>query len=300
MFFRNKKIRLVTHNNRFHPDDVFATATLLIFLGKDVSEVEIIRTRDKEIIKLGDYVYDVGGVYDAEKNYFDHHQKGGAGGRENGIPYSSFGLVWKKFGENLCGSKRLAKKIDRKLVQSIDAMDNGIEIYKIIYKDVHPYLFSDIISAFDPAWPEKENFDELFLVAVKFAKKLLEREIRKIKNFEKVEDILEGIYNDTEDKRIIVLEEDYPWEDILNKFSEPLFVVKKRTNQWTIKAVRDDPFSFKNRVDFPENWAGKRRDELVKITGVEDVVFCHNGRFICSTKTKEGAIKLAKLAVERI
>ena len=39
-----------------------------------------------------DIVIDVGGQYDPDAGRFDHHQRGGAGERENGIPYSSFGL----------------------------------------------------------------------------------------------------------------------------------------------------------------------------------------------------------------
>ena len=36
---------------------------------------------------------------------------------------------------------------------------------------------------------------------------------------------------------------------------------------------------------------------VAEITGVEDAVFCHNHRFICAAESKEGAIKLAKLAL---
>lgn len=36
-------------------------------------------------------VVDIGGVYDLETNHFDHHQIGGAGKRENGIPYAAIG-----------------------------------------------------------------------------------------------------------------------------------------------------------------------------------------------------------------
>ena len=72
--------KLVTHNGSFHSDDIFAAATLIIYLEKRGEKYEIIRTRDQEIIKTGDYVFDVGGVYDEATNRFDHHQKGGGGG----------------------------------------------------------------------------------------------------------------------------------------------------------------------------------------------------------------------------
>ena len=64
--------KLVTHNGSFHADDIFACATLCLILEKQGKEFEIIRTRDEEMIKTGDYVFDVGGIYDANKNIFDH------------------------------------------------------------------------------------------------------------------------------------------------------------------------------------------------------------------------------------
>ncbi len=297
MFDTRKKVKLVTHDGGFHADDVFATATLLLVLEKENKKAKIIRTRDQNIIEKGGYVYDVGGIYDSETNRFDHHQEGGAGKRDNKIPYSSFGLIWKKFGGDLCGSKKIAEKIDQKLCQPIDAIDNGVMTYENKFEGVYPYILHDIITAFDPIWPEKKNYDDLFLKAVELAKKLLEREIIKAQNVKKAEKIVEKIYQKAKDKRIIVLDDVYPWQNILNKYPEPLFAVVLRQDRWYTKAVRDDMHSFENRKDFPQSWAGKRGDELVQITGVQDALFCHNGRFICVAKTKEGAIKLAQLAL---
>ncbi len=306
MSFTRKKATLVTHNDGFHADDVFATATLLLVLEKTLNlrsgewqkRTKIIRTRDKEVIERGDYVYDVGGIYDPDQNRFDHHQEGGAGERENKIPYSSFGLIWKKYGEKLSGSKELAEKIDRRIVQPVDAMDNGISIYKSNYSDVHPYLLHDIIQVFDPVWPEKKDYDKNFLVAVDFAKKLLERTIIQFQNVEKAEKEVQKIYKNTKDKRIIVFDDNYPWVNILNKYPEPLFVIYPKSNGWGIKTVPVEINSFERRKEFPKTWAGKKDQELVRITGIKTAIFCHNHRFVCATKTKEGAIKLAELALD--
>ena len=124
--FTKKKI-LVTHNGAFHADDLFATAILFILYN---GKAKIIRSRDLEIIKSADIVYDVGGEYDGHR-LFDHHQKGGAGARPNGIPYSSFGLIWRAYGEKICGDKEVAEFIDEKIVQPIDAVDNGVDIARI-------------------------------------------------------------------------------------------------------------------------------------------------------------------------
>ncbi|MEK7128127.1 MAG: MYG1 family protein [Patescibacteria group bacterium] len=62
-----KSLKLVTHDGSFHSDDIFAAATLQIYLEKKGEAFEIIRTRDEEIIKNGDFVFDVGGIYDEKK-----------------------------------------------------------------------------------------------------------------------------------------------------------------------------------------------------------------------------------------
>ena len=131
-----KKITIVTHNGNFHADDIFAVATLTLVFGEE--NVSVIRTRDPNIIQGADYVVDVGGIYDESKNRFDHHQKGRAGERDNTIPYASFGLVWKKYGEELSGSLEVAEKIDQILVQWIDAQDNGFQITETKISGIYP------------------------------------------------------------------------------------------------------------------------------------------------------------------
>ncbi len=110
------KVTIVTHSSKFHPDDVFGVATLLLVMEKENTKVTVVRSRDADIVAHADYAVDVGGEYDSVRGRFDHHQIGGAGKRDNGIPYASFGLVWKTYGEILCGSKEIADKVDEKLV----------------------------------------------------------------------------------------------------------------------------------------------------------------------------------------
>ncbi|WP_350636582.1 MYG1 family protein, partial [Pseudoalteromonas sp. GW168-MNA-CIBAN-0100] len=81
---------------------------------------KLIRTRDMKLISKADVVIDVGGEHNPETGRFDHHQRGGAGARENGIPFSSFGLIWQKYGLEICqGSQEIANAIDSGLVSTI-------------------------------------------------------------------------------------------------------------------------------------------------------------------------------------
>jgi uncharacterized UPF0160 family protein len=289
--------KLITHNGSFHADDIFAAATLSLFLEKRGEEYEIIRTRDEEIINSGDYVFDVGGVYDPEKNRFDHHQAGGAGKRENGIEYASIGLVWKKFGEDLCGNAVSAEIVDKKLICPIDAGDNGISTFDKKF-DFSPYLIQHIFSAMQPNWKEEtNNIDEVFLSCVDLAREILKREIIQARDYVLAEESVANIYNKSKDKRILVLDKNYP-EETLQKFSEVLFVIYPRIDEcFGVRAVKDGSGTYKNRKNFPASWAGLRDEELQNITGVSDAIFCHRALFLTVVKSKEGGIKLAETAI---
>lgn len=292
--------KLVTHNGSFHSDDIFATAVLSMMLERDGQKFEVIRTRDPELIKIADYVYDVGGIYDEATNRFDHHQVGGAGKRDNGIEYSSFGLVWKKFGKEFCGDDRIYEILDKKLVSPIDAIDNGIDISVNKY-DFSPYDIQYFFYSMVPTWNEKDiTNDEMFFESVEIAKKVLSREIIQTKDAVLGEDRIISIYNLAKDKRFIVLDEHYPSQHILQNFSEPLYVIYPRhsSNTWGVQTVRKNINTFENRKDLPSTWGGLRDEELQKLTGVSDAVFCHRALFLAVAQSKEGAIKLAQIALE--
>ena len=299
-----EKITIVTHNGKFHSDDVFAMAVLKLVLGD--REISVIRTRDEEWFKKGDYIVDVGGVYDAENNKFDHHQIGGAGERANGIPYAGFGLVWKKFGKQICGSDEAAARLDEKLVQYIDAGDNGVDISKPLFKGVMAYTVGDIVDLYRPTWKEKDkNKDEEFLKAVAWARTLLEREIEIIRHRLEVEKMVVEYYEKTKDKRLIIFNDkdrSFGREEVTNKllqYPEPLYSVAYRADakNWQIVAIRKDSNTYESRKPFPKSWRGLRDKGLAAATGVPDAIFCHRNGFMCVAESKEGAIKLAKLAL---
>ncbi|MHB9102314.1 MAG: MYG1 family protein, partial [Sulfuricella sp.] len=77
-----------THSGSFHADDVLAAATLRLVNPA----LPILRTRDQEQLDAADIIFDVGRVFDSAACRFDHHQLEYKEARENGLPYSSFGL----------------------------------------------------------------------------------------------------------------------------------------------------------------------------------------------------------------
>ncbi len=306
-FNKFKKIKLVTHNGAFHSDDIFACATLALVLEKEGKKFEVIRTRDPEIIKSGDYVFDLGGEYSVEKNIFDHHQAGGAGNRMMGngekpmfVEYAAFGLVWKNFGMKLVADQKVVDYIERRLVAPIDAWDNGMSLVENKY-DVSPYLVQSLFGAMHPTWKESSSvMNAMFMKCVEIAKTVLQREIVGATDALEAESKVLKAYHNAQDKRIIILDTNYPYEYALSAMPEPMYVIypKKTDNCWAVKAVRMNPKDFKNKKDFPSAWAGLRGVDLQKVSTVEDAIFCHRGVFMSVAKSKEGAIKLAQIAVQ--
>lgn len=283
---------IVTHNGNFHADDVFSVALLRSLFPSS----EVIRTRDAEVISKADIVLDVGLEYDVERDRFDHHQRGGAGARENGIPFSSFGLIWQKYGVELCGgNEEVAAAVDAGLVSTIDAVDCGhVEGVQ------EGISLSQTIGMFNPTWQEEGDFDAAFDEAVNFASRVLLRFVAAASGGISARAIVAEAIEKAEDPRVIVLQQYTPWKRTVRTMSEEaLYVVyPSQTGEWRIQTVPVEHGSFENRKPLPAPWAGLNGAELQAVTGIEDAMFCHNGLFIAGAASFESTMKMAAMAVE--
>lgn len=284
-----------THNGRFHADEVMATAIL-----QEIFDIELVRTRDPELLKELEIVYDVG---DGE---FDHHQVEKEF-RESGTPYAASGLIWRSFGREVVHVNEpgfsedevssVFRYIDRNLMESIDASDNGIRGAMNLIPTPN---ISTIISNFNPPWDaEAEEEDKYFHEAVKLAKVVLGNALaQQISTVKAKAHILEA-YKNRPRPELLVLDRFYPWTRVLNSIDREkqiLFVVFPREDEYLLQTVRGNG-SLGNRKSLPESWAGKRDEELNEIIGVEDAIFCHSGRFIAGAKSQESIMKMAELAL---
>ena len=287
-------MKIVTHSGYFHTDDLLAVATLLL----KYPEAEVIRSRDEEVIESADIVVDVGQKYDASSMRFDHHQPSGAGVRDNGIPYASFGLVWKEFGEEVAGGKDEAKIIEDKLIVAVDATDNGVDLYTLLFKNTREYSLGDFFYSFVGEAETLEDLDKVFFEVLSLAKDLLRREIESAKRTaDDWREVLK-IYDESANKEIIILPANKHWKKILIP-TETLFVISPRPDgQWGARAVPKAINSFELKSPFPASWAGLKGGDLSSVSGVSDAVFCHRDRWLANAKTKEGALALAKIALE--
>jgi uncharacterized UPF0160 family protein len=283
---------IVTHNGNFHADDVFSIAAL----KQVIPAFELIRTRNLEIISKADIVIDVGGEYDADAGRFDHHQRGGAGERENGVPYSSFGLVWQKYGLEICqGNQEVANAVDAGLVSTIDAIDCGH-----VEGVAQGISLSQTISMFNPTWQEDSHFDTCFDEAVEFASRVLTRFIASASGGISAKEIVAKAIDNAEDPRVIVLEKYTPWKRTVHALSEQaLFMIyPSGSGPWRIQTVPVEPGSFEDKKSLPKPWAGLSNEALKEVTGIDDAMFCHNGLFIAGAESFESVMKMASIALE--
>jgi uncharacterized UPF0160 family protein len=290
--------RLITHSEEFHTDDVFATALLLDIFP----DAEVIRSRDEAVIATGDIVYDVGKVFDSSKGRYDHHQVQ-AGTRENGIVYSAFGLLWREYGIQFCdGDEQLALAIEQKLVVPIDAVDNGQDLIVPKFEAVEPFTIDNVIANMNPQlWVNgAEEHDAQFMKAVELAGQILRRLRMAVKNELLSQAYLLDLYEKTADKRVLITDKMAAVSGILDRCPELLYIVSPRpSGTWGVLAVSTEAGSFTPRRPFPEAWRAELPEVLVQLTGVADVIFCHATGFYAATKSQEGAIALARKAVNQ-
>lgn len=287
---------VVTHGGVFHGDEVLAT----VILSKIFGELTICRTfKVPENINENVIVYDIG------FGKFDHHQKGGNGSRENGVPYAACGLIWKEFGPKLvadtCNPELVWNLIDRDLIQGVDAMDNGA-MPNADYP-AQSMSFSHMISGFNPVWDSAETLDACFAKAVAFAEVVFNNTFENAVSKAKAQEIVDEAIESAEDN-IMVLDRFVPWQEFIfsssnSKAASIQFVVfPSNRGGFNWQCVPDALGSFGQRKSVPSEWKGLRDADLQKITGITTATFCHPAGFIGGADTLEDAIALAKLAVK--
>ena len=292
---------VVTHGGIFHADEVLAT----VILSKVLGDITVLRT-----FKVPEGLFDDVIVYDIGFGKFDHHQKGGNGARENGVPYASVGLIWKEYGhklvEDTANPELVWSLVDRDLIQGVDATDNGA-MPKPETESTGPVVrnmsFSNAISGFNPTWDSNEDSDEAFIRAVEFAEIVLENTLKNATAKAKAQKIVEEAIEKSQE-HIMVLEQFVPWQEFIfssenDKASEVQFVVfPSNRGGYNWQCVPDALGSFGQRKTVPSEWRGLSGENLQKVTGVPTANFCHSAGFLGSAATFEGAYALARIAVE--
>ncbi|XP_010252461.1 PREDICTED: UPF0160 protein C694.04c [Nelumbo nucifera] len=321
--------RVGTHNGSFHCDE--ALGCFMMRLTEKFSGAEIVRTRDPQVLDTLDAVLDVGGVYDPNRDRYDHHQKGFGEVFGHGFTtkLSSAGLVYKHFGMEIIAKElqldkghpdvhRLFQAIYKSFMEAIDAIDNGINQYDTDQppRYVNNTHLSSRVGRLNLDWmdpdqsAEKEN--EAFQHAMNLAgSEFLESVRFHVKSWLPARSIVIeclAARGDVDSSgEIMVLNKFCPWKLHLFELEEEMkidplikYVLYQddRSKNWRVQAVAISPDKFESRKPLPSPWRGLRDDELSKESGIPGCVFVHMSGFIGGNQSYEGALAMARAALK--
>lgn len=317
-------VRALTHSGNFHVDETLGYVILHYALAPQgdlrsrvlgeagADRLTFERTRAPDRIAAADIVFDVGGVHEPAKGRYDHHMKDKPL-RADGTPYSAAGLLWKDYGhaairnilqtqadENTVSS--IWETLDRALILPVDQDDNGVV-------KMGKLSLADIVSACSPAWDTAELYGVAeaqkreslgFANAATAVERHLVNMVDRVRASLKAESRVVAAYEAAEDKRILVMDTGMPTEKVIFARDLPVvYVVSPASpDRWNVKAVPPTRGEFGQRVSLPEAWRGLDGKALAEVSGVPDAVFAHPARFICGAASREGALKMARLALQ--
>ncbi len=302
----NPQINAITHDGRFHGDEVLATAMLSLLWDK----VIMLRTRSQNTIERATnaIVYDVGGEYDDSRNRYDHHQQNFQETRPTGTLYASAGLIWRKYGMEIV--RKLAqgkisddtiiantvRDIDRNLIERVDARDNGQGDTQEVFS------ISAAILSFNSLWDSEEDENAQFLQACEMAEMILKRRIENAISTAYGIEFVKRQVDKTEGSVIVMDRFVGSWMQAIANCPKATHlrcgIFPASGNSWNVRFIPPAKGTRSNqRKSFPKAWRGLQGKTLAKVTGVETAIFCHKAGFIATAQTKDDAIRLAHIAL---
>ncbi|AFN82745.1 putative MYG1-like protein [Encephalitozoon romaleae SJ-2008] len=294
-------MKLVTHDERFHYDEVLASCVLL----RIYPDAEIMRTRDNAIIEQGDIVYDVGGVFNPATRRFDHHQRtfSETFSSKYNVKLSSSGLIFKYFHKQLlslygiedtCGIYNMVvDKIYSEFFLYADAIDNGQDIYG----EIRPRTMADLVGLFNTDTPDEGLENRGFYKVLEIVSTDLDNYMKRIKIWVNNYEHVEKKARETNGP-ILVLDKHYTTDLILEIESQNgkdfKFMVFPHRNAYRVIAIPKRRGSFETKNPLKKEWRGLVNEELVRASGIEGCIFVHSSGFMGINSTFENALKMCE------
>ena len=274
------KANFVTHSGTFHVDDVIST----IFLSKMFKEINLIRLPSMDNRSVNNKL-----VFDIGLGEFDHHQKNRNGKRENGIYYSSIGLLWKKYGKEYLKNikakniDKVYKYMDKELIQYIDATDNMQMEY--LKNTTSP----DFIKLCNPEWNENVTEEEAFVHALKLADEFWNIYIKHaIAEVEAIEIIIKKT-NETNDNYAI-FDKELPYRKAVNLLENKniqYLIFKSKRECYDIRIISKE-------IEFKKEIVINDIKQARKLSNINDLLYVDAYGKLCCTETLNSAINLIK------
>ncbi|EDQ05591.1 hypothetical protein DSM14862_02576 [Sulfitobacter indolifex] len=299
---------LVTHSGGFHADELLSS----VILTRLYPDATLLRSRDADWITpgAGRIIYDVGREYDADALIFDHHQRPNPL-REDGQPFSSFGLIWQHYGRDYLRSfdvpeadvEDIHRSFDQGFVLPVDLIDNGAlepSVAGPLAGMTLPVLLETLKPVFDERGEDAD--DRAFMAALPVARAFVEAAIKGKAAKRRAEAMVMQAIEAAGSGRVLELPRGMPFRSAVEKAGADhlLFVVHPRGEDWALTTIRKSGDSFEARADLPEAWAGLTDADLEAASGVQGAKFCHNARFIAVAANREAALRMADLAVQDV
>ncbi|MGJ8527588.1 MYG1 family protein [Maritalea sp.] len=299
---------LVTHSGGFHADELMSS----VVLTRLFPNATLVRSRDPHwLVPAADKViYDVGGDFNAKAQIFDHHQRPSPL-REDGQPFSSFGLIWAHYGREYLAAifvpahdiEIIHLAFDNKFVRPIDLLDNGAiepSVAGPLSDLTLPSLLGSLKPVFDDPSPTAD--DEAFVAALPIARRFIEASILNLAAKARAQSIVLDAITKAGSSPVLELPSGMPYRSALDKAGADhmLFVVYPRGEDWTLNGIKLSSDTFEQRADLPAEWAGLTDTALEDASGVKGAKFCHNARFIAVASSRDAIMKMAELAVKAI
>jgi uncharacterized UPF0160 family protein len=268
------KRQLVTHNGSFHADEVAAVALLHLYGMIDYLELDLIRTREIEIINQADIVLDVGGIHDPANLRFDHHQI------KNG-EISTAGLVWDWLKQQ---TGEMNGEIEN-LINAIDKHDCGVA-------KMPDFSFAQIIGSYNHSdlFDESKQqvaFNDAVKIAITFIGSLMIKQQQLIQTTKIIEDsMVRRIGN----HKILVLKEYAPnWPALVHgggqyaSITHVIWYVKEK-NGWCVQipAVKENSFVLAHP----------------RLVADDNAIFIHQNGFFGVYASKEAILNMLRLSDE--
>jgi len=297
---------LVTHSGGFHADELLSS----VVLTRLFPQAELLRSRDRQWITpaTDKIIYDVGGDYDSERQIFDHHQRPSPL-RDDGNPFSSFGLVWAHYGRAYLAAmnvpiddiEAIHTKFDTKFVLPIDLLDNGA-IEPSVAGPLSILTLPALLGSLKPVFDNKSLTadDDAFFAALPIALSFVEAQIRNFAAKARAHGVVLDAIANAGASSILELPLGMPYRSTLEeaKADHILFVVHPRGDDWALGGVKLSNDTFAQRADLPAAWAGLTDNALEDASGVKGAKFCHKARFIAVADTRKAILQMAKIAVQ--